>query len=225
MNSIDALLVIVAQNPQIQALRCFRYSIAPKVQARLRDPTAGEKRLIELAQHRKRNQKIRFWDALLLEMQECSLPMERLVREALYHQVNDDYIPIDPGHIRQVFDRFDNEMVALNSRVELRDNKFAHIPLLDFKSPFHEATSALVATCIEALDLKGFLICSGKSYHFIGKKLLEEEELIDILAKFILMHPIADHVWAAHQLLERSASLRITSVADRIEPFVIREIT
>lgn len=50
----------------------------------------------------------------------------------------------------------------------------------------------------------------GKSYHFISRTLSTKSELIEILAKFILLHPISDKSWAAHQIIEDSASLRIS---------------
>lgn len=56
---------------------------------------------------------------------------------------------------------------------------------------------------------KGAIINSGNSYHFIGCDLVNEAELVDFLAKGLLYGPITDTRWIAHQIIERSCTLRV----------------
>ena len=55
----------------------------------------------------------------------------------------------------------------------------------------------------------GFILNSGNSYHYISKKLTTENGLLDFLGRAILYGPLTDVRWIAHQIIERSFTLRI----------------
>jgi hypothetical protein len=85
-----------------------------------------------------------------------------------------------------------------------------HIPMLDFDLTSAPKNLGIIENILRVLKQRGMILNSGKSYHFIGYNLISENELLDLLAKFILVHPISDKAWTAHQIIERSASLRIS---------------
>lgn len=81
---------------------------------------------------------------------------------------------------RQVVLKGKNWNVAVGSRVILNDNALAHIPMLDLSAQKSPANLALV---IEAFKQRvvpeyggGLLIETGSSYHFLGQRLLSEQE-------------------------------------------------
>ena len=69
----------------------------------------------------------------------------------------------------------------------------------------------------------GFLLNSGKSYHFIGTSMVAESALYGLMGRLIMFNPIVDKSWVAHQLVEGYCALRVTEKDGGI-PGVIREV-
>jgi hypothetical protein len=148
---------------------------------------------------------------------------EKILSEALYHQANSHYEYINRNQLDEFLKTSRETPLAINSKLIMNDGTSKHIPLLDFKlSSNNKSHDNLVKACICILGLKGYILNSGRSYHFIGSQLVCESELLDLLAKFALLSPISDKAWVSHQIIERSASLRIT-VKNGKEPYLIDE--
>lgn len=223
MNSCDVLNKVIKENPQINSVRFFSFLTSTKLQDRYNIEASEFSSLIDEAIKLKRKLDVRFWHALLSLFSKSSQVDEKLVSHALYHQANSKYQYID------VVDAFNFCMhesggsSALNSKVIMSDGGTRHIPLLDFKVKSQESNLCVVVAAVKALKLRGYILDSGKSYHFIGLDLVSESELIDILAKFCLLAPVSDSAWASHQIIERSASLRV-SPRNGIHPVVVHHI-
>jgi hypothetical protein len=223
MKSVDAIEELLRVNPNVSALRFFPFSTKTKLQERRPDLGAMESALVQRVLARKSQERIRFWDALLETLMNEGLSSTALLGEVFYHQANRDYLFVDRAQLRDFLSSRDDQCLALNSKVIMADGSSSHVPLLDFKIDSQLENCQLAEDCIVVLGLRGSLLDSGRSYHFIGSDLVTENEMLDLLAKFTLLHPISDKAWAAHQLIERSASLRVTAKGGQC-PVIVRRI-
>lgn len=223
MNSIDVLKEILLSTPHISTMRFFSFTTSTKLQDRLSQISESEISIITRVMAKKKTEGIRFWNAMLalfIEDGECN---KKLLSEILYHQANQEYKYVSSSNLNEFLSDLGDGILALNSKVLMSDGSTRHIPLLDFKVASAPKNHQLASACIELLGLHGYLLDSGKSYHFIGYELVSESELLDILAKFILLDPVSDKAWAAHQIIERSTSLRITKKNGKY-PIVVGKI-
>jgi len=223
MNSCDALTEVIKENPQISSVRFFSFLTSTKLQDRYNIKASEFSSLIDEAIKLKRKLNVRFWHALLSLFSKASKVDEDLVSHALYHQANSKYQYIDVNATTDFCKCESGVSSALNSKVIMSDGGTRHIPLLDFKVKSQDSNLCVVVAAVKALKLRGYILDSGKSYHFIGLDLVSESELIDILAKFCLLAPISDSAWASHQIIERSASLRV-SPRNGVYPIVVHNI-
>jgi len=210
MNSCEVLAEIINKNPQISSLRFFLFSTSTKLQDRYSSASSDTAVLIAEAIKLKKKLGVRFWHALLTLFAKNSSVDEGLIRHALYHQANTRFQYMDAAEAFNFCMSDHSTPTAINSKVVLADGGTRHIPLLDFKVSSNPENLKIALATIKAMNLKGYLIDSGKSYHFIGTNLVSESELVDMLARFSLLAPISDSAWASHQIIERSASLRIS---------------
>jgi len=113
-----------------------------------------------------------------------------------------------------------------SSAVALSSGPSMHIPLIDFHCPFGRENEELSACASKLLDPKGgYLLSSGQSYHFYGKSLLNEDELPAFLGRALLLSPIVDRSWVAHQLIEGACGLRISArLPNGDVPRLVREV-
>ena len=95
-----------------------------------------------------------------------------------------------------------------------QDDKVMHLPMLDFHCRASSDNDALVVAVLKELGLQGYVAKSGRSYHYYGRRLMSEQDLITMLGRALLYSPIIDRAWIAHQLLERSCGLRISPGKD-----------
>ena len=223
MDSIDLLKDIVRNQPSIRTCRFFTFSTATKLQKRLTNISDEDAFLISKALEKKLHNGMRFWPALLSIFMEEKCYSEALLQEAFYHQPNCGYVYVERSHLESFLSTKMPSPLAVNSKVLLADGSARHIPLLDFKVPSKEGHDSLVIECVKALGLSGHVLDSGRSYHFVGTNLMSESELLDLLAKFIFLDPVSDKSWAAHQIVERSASLRISEARGQ-SPFLVATI-
>lgn len=210
MDSTTVIRELLLDNSDIKTCRFFSFSTFTKLQDRLRDVDPATNLLISKAQEKKKIDGVRFWNALLTIFVEEKIVNEKLVAEVFYHQPNRDFVYVDRTGIDEFFSGCKVAPQAINSKVLMIDGTSRHIPLLDFKVPSKQGHEGLVVDCVRAMGLSGYVLDSGRSYHFIGTTLVSESELFDCLAKFVLLDPISDKAWAVHQLIERSASLRVS---------------
>ncbi|WP_374948156.1 hypothetical protein [Mucilaginibacter sp.] len=166
-----------------------------------------------------------FWDSFNVSLFHTKLEDLSFLREVKFHNKIKKTYSITRATVanflvdQQAVDMY----LTFCSKVTFADGKIKHFPLLDFHIPVSAANENICIGVLKALKLKGFLLDSGKSYHFYGKELLEQEELISLLATALLFAPIIDRAWVAHQLIERKCSLRISKKYERL-PLKIRSI-
>jgi hypothetical protein len=130
-----------------------------------------------------------------------------------------------PGDLRSLLNKIANGMLVLSSSVRLFGPSQAHIPMIDFRCPATTKNRELAIRACRLLDRAGgYLLESGHSYHFYGKSLLTPNELLALLGRMLLLSPIIDRAWIAHQLIEGACGLRISSAVNVAEPFLSAEI-
>ena len=72
---------------------------------------------------------------------------------------------------------------------------------------------------------RGFLLESGRSYHYYGLQLLADEEWPAFLGRCLLMSGFADDRYIGHQLVDGHCVLRLSpGVAKTQAPTVVAEL-
>lgn len=223
MNKNNHIKDIIDLNPDISIFRLFEFSFNNKVQDKILNFTDSETGLLNDTVSFKEENKTSFWESFFKIITSKKIIEKRILNLAINHNKNNEYIFTSRKTLIDNIKKSNKKNLALNSKVILNNGKEMHIPMLDFKLKSNSENLNIIQAVLHEFSLKGYILDSGKSYHFIGKKLITEDELINLLAKFILIHPISDKAWAAHQIIERSASLRVSSKYG-IEPKLICEI-
>jgi hypothetical protein len=174
-----------------------------------------------------------FWDCANLACFESGSETGRLLSEALFH--NGDAAsrwtkPIDwvcRDNLEKLVESLDrNRILILSSEVKLDSGEVMHIPMIDFHCPESTQNTALVEECMRRLNCGGgWIVSSGKSYHFYGRHLLSQASLYKFLAYALLLSPITDRAWIAHQIIEGSCGLRISKrPSDQEPPRIVSQI-
>jgi hypothetical protein len=105
-----------------------------------------------------------------------------------------------------------HQLIGVVSRVRLAEGGSAHIPMMDFacpRSPTHlEALTTLLKRIWHGT---GFLLESGKSYHYYGVDLLSDQQWRAFLGKSLLMFGYVDDRYIGHQLIEDHCVLRLSA--------------
>ncbi len=107
----------------------------------------------------------------------------------------------------------DRAIVSFCSTVDT-DQGQMHLPMLDLQTSDLDLGMAVART----LDLPGLLIASGKSFHLFGQRLRTQPELMQLLGRAQLLNPLTDARWAAHQIINGYAALRISTESHRHHP-------
>ena len=213
----DVISAILEASPEIESLNVFEYEHPSLIQERLQ-LTLDEQQLVSAAMELRAHTVMPFWEALLLTCFEKPTGYERIMSEALYHQ-----------HHRSSLSRISRQAVAagqlkkcarvdyvnpqsLSSLVQVQGGKEMHLVLLDFHCPETHYNDRLVSqACRLLFSGKVFVLASGESYHAIGEYIVSWKVLQGLLTKSLLLAPIVDARYIAHQLLEHACALRIGS--------------
>lgn len=201
---------VVKNNPEIKVIRVFEFSSNNKLQDREQKVSSNNIDLINKTLTKKTTTGSSFWESLFSLTENGDKIDKNLLKNALFHNKNEKFTYYTRSDFLDFISRDIEGDIAINSKVILEDGSEKHIPMLDFKIKSNYENLKVVKDVLEVLELKGFILDSGKSYHFVGYDLKTETELLDLLAYFILLQPISDKAWATHQILERSASLRLS---------------
>lgn len=224
MTSIEIIEEIISTNNNIESFRFTRFPKQRLLQNQIEFNELELKHFNEAIEIRDKY-RLPFWDSIMLTYFFKKETSDNILKAALRH--NSPIENIDTSSISDIKrilknDPFDN--VAFNSRVILRNGEIRHIPLLDFHIPVTAESIIQIKKVLCLLGMNnGYIINSGESYHFIGNKLLNEDEFLNFLSKSLFFSPIIDRAWIAHQLIERSCSLRI-SLKHGIVPQLINRI-
>ena len=212
----EMIRYLLRRHPEIS--KCFVFE-PPFSRPLQENCTAGwELDMLDRALSLKSTTGLPFWEALMLLLPTVDAKAETLLRAAVRHNDPMDcrLEAIDADQLRANHCRLcdassdSNRMLALQSRVLLRDGNSRHIPMLDFHVPASDRSLHIVMTVLRVLDLSGFVLLSGKSYHFYGDELMEERDLYRFLGKALLFTPIVDRAWIAHQLIASACALRVS---------------
>jgi hypothetical protein len=212
----SVLGLIFSANPTIESFTAAEYVDPPLVQERL----AG----IENSPIFKKGVKMRqetllpFWDSVLAQALQGSMNAHEIVDAALFH--NDqpeashriEAVNAEKHLDNLLSDEWRGSTLALSSRVTLSDERRRHIPMLDFHIPANEVAYATVVKCLNSLAVGKFAIVdSGKSFHAYGMSLLDASGLRDFLSRALLLSPIVDTRYIAHQLRDKQCKLRVAA--------------
>ena len=162
-----------------------------------------------------------FWSAVNIANCQLSDWSQELIALSDHH--NESYY-FEVSDINTVKDISLDPNLGINSRVILASGEVRHIPMLDFHIKHFEHSLDLVRLICRQLNQRsGYILDSGASYHYVGNELLNEDAFISFLAHSLLFSPIVDNRWVAHQLLERSATLRVGKKND-VFPLIIESL-
>lgn len=224
INCIDIINYLASHHTQLAKFNFNAFSSYDLLQERI-DIEGELKTVFERALALREQTNLPFWDSF-----NVSIFGKRFRNFDFFEEIKFHNPPIYTHSItRESVSYFLSEQQKIDdyltvcSDVILSDGSRNHIPLIDFHIPVSDENEAICEATLKALDLKGFLLNSGKSYHFYGISLIDEPELINLLSRSLLFAPIIDRSWIAHQLIEKKCSLRISRKYSSI-PFKIRDI-
>lgn len=129
----------------------------------------------------------------------------------LNHNPHSNAKQIGVNEVRDYAEKLDRlgRVVAFRSLVVLECGQKMHIPMLDLATEYSKKNYKIVRSAIEALDMPGAVLSSGKSFHFYGRTLMTPKEYRVFLGKALLLAPITDCAWIAHQMIEGVSALRV----------------
>jgi hypothetical protein len=167
-----------------------------------------------------------FWDAANLKCFDQGAQALPVLKEALFHngpaesllKVPTTSVTLEWLHAIAATEA-QNSILVLSSRVQVVDRVDMHIPMLDFHCPESGSSLDLVNAALQALGINsGFIVRSGKSFHYYGRELIGQVQWTRFLSRALLLAPIVDRCWIAHQLIEGSGGLRISTRIDAARP-------
>jgi hypothetical protein len=221
LTAVDVIAELLAINSDIAEVLIFEPSPTLLAQDRL----GGDARSQEVlaAGLRIREQLgLPFWDAVLVSCFGAGVAAFPVLDQARFHNSPPARtIPIErldwsAAYLDGILNETKSDTIlVINSRVRLSDGGHRHIPMLDFHCPPNSRNEAL-ALRVSSLVCPsgGYLLESGKSYHFYGKGLISERDLPAFLGHALLFSPVIDRAWIAHQLIEGACGLRISAKAN-----------
>ena len=223
----SVLGLILGANPTIESFTAVEYFDPPLVQERI----AGIENTPIFKQGVKMRQEtlLPFWDSALAQTLQGSMDAHQIIEAALFHNTQPEVAHTIEAvnaekHLDNLLsDEWRGSTLALSSRVTLSDGSRRHIPMLDFHIPANEVTYATVVKCLTSLAVGKFAIVdSGKSFHAYGMSLLDASGLWDFLSRALLLSPIVDTRYIAHQLRDNQCKLRVAATPRKpTEPRVL----
>lgn len=155
--------------------------------------------------------KLPFWDCVMLSTFNNPDFSKKILDAALCHRECTNLIVLkNDNSLFQHLVQLKEEGYAWNSLVKLKNGERRHFPMLDFHIPVSNDNLNVVKTVLKKLGLKECMVLnSGESYHAISTNYTDEEQMMNILQRALFFSPIIDRLWIAHQMLNKSCSLRI----------------
>ena len=225
------VLALPEINPFLEELMFNIYSPYPGLEERFAQ--SADSSFHEIAEKARDFKKtafddIPYWESILIA---ASINKEKFgffIQEAIHHDSAREFsnrfeIPVSDLTDKLLQDhiaRLSNDTVlALCSKCKLRDGSIGHIPMMDFRClPSPENLDRVKAILKGLGQRNGAIVESGRSYHFYGFELLDQNEWIRFLAQCLLLHPFTDSRYIAHRLIGGTCALRIT--ATKLKPKV-----
>ncbi len=124
------------------------------------------------------------------------------------------------SYLRERYIVNDETALGLTSLVRLIGDRKGHLPLIDFNcGKFSEDLMRVYENLKYLKCLEGYLLDSGRSYHFIGTNPLDNNEFIRFLNHMSGSEIIGDN-WPRLQKETGFAVLRLTACPKRGKPYV-----
>src|SRR6266851_5380263 len=96
-----------------------------------------------------------------------------------------------------------NQLLAIISRVRLSRNRVMHIPMMDFRCAISKENLRTLGELLPEIGQRtGFILESGRSYHFYGKELLADRDWPVFVGRCLLMKNYSDERYIGHQLVD-----------------------
>lgn len=119
----------------------------------------------------------------------------------------------------------ENQLLGFVSSVCVIGQALRHIPMMDFKCrPSAKNLEVLTILLKNIGERKGYLLESGRSFHYYGTRLLREEEWRVFLGKCLLMSEYVDERYVGHQLVDGYCVLRLSAGKRGSAPMVVAEL-
>lgn len=222
MSTVDLIRELVAEDPAIAAVHVFRYSHPPQLQARITFSPAEED-LVRAALRVRESLQLPFWEAVLLSCFDHPGDHTRLLQEATFHRNHkESYLRMGRddvlgGRIAEMSEE-DSPAgpLSISSLIEVAGVGEQHWGFLDFHCAESSLNDNLVSQACSVL-YKGrtHILASGKSYHSIGADYMDEVSRQRFLTQALLLAPIVDGRYVAHQLLAGASALRLSGSRDK----------
>lgn len=224
--TIDIIKDVVKANPIVKNIFLHSFPTSMGIEKRISFSQLENDHFEKAIQFRNLT-KIGFWDSLMLTYFDREFFSRSILDHMLNHHARRERFALSSEQVlNDSLLQYKNalENFALNSMVETFDGKKMHFVLLDFHIPESTSNQKVVESLLDSLGLSnGFLLRSGKSYHYMSNFLVRKSKLDKILYKSIFYSPIIDKYWIAHQLLDNSCSIRITP-KNGFSPTLIKKI-
>lgn len=223
MNTLSLLKNMLSKSTELQEFTFHKYPSQVLVQRDLPNSGVAFEQIEEALSIRKRTG-LPFWDSVMLTFFNREEFSQEILTRSTYHNAVCEVIRTgDVGVIENIVKTERGVNVALNSQVFLTKKRKAHIFLLDFHIPPGERHLDVVACVLAELGVKGFVLESGESYHFVGDEYYSQQEIVQLLGRALLFSPIVDRAWIGHQLIEGNCSVRV-GYKHGVIPRVVKEV-
>lgn len=223
--TVDIIEEIISHNNNISSIRVVSHDIQKDTKIDLKSVWTGrEENVYNNALQLKANYSIPFWNGIMLSNinnpQWSESCLSASFRHNPVHFVAD--VPVNRIETLKTI-TVEGDRKSINSHVMTTEGKVKHIPMLDFHIPVNTVNTGIVKYICKIIGQDGYILNSGRSYHFIGKTLFSHENMIKFLGQALLFTPIVDEIWIAHQLQDGSCSLRFGE-KNGVYPTLICEI-
>lgn len=220
IDSIDILKRILNDNIDIKNLTFYEFGTYDLIQNRIKlaDPLD---RVFNEALKIRDMYKLPFWDSFNVSLFNKNIKNFDFLKQINFQNKPTKIFEYDRENFlnnKLYFQKY----TGISSLINGKDSN-SHIPFLDFHIPPSNTNQKICLKILIHLNLQGYLLNSGKSYHFIGKNVMDFENLQTVLHNALLFSPIIDKSWIAHQLIQKYCCLRISKKYDRL-PYLVEEI-
>jgi hypothetical protein len=221
--ALDVLFDQKSRNRQIRKMRFVSYPDAPGFEERcLNDSRSPLSQTFSRA-------------ATLAKLTNCDVPLwefawlmantpevfDRLVAQALEHNTDErrsqtfsvEASSLSPEWARKKLEGQSSHLVlAFCSKCQLADDSLVHIPMMDFRCEPCPTNQQKVESALRGIgQRRGYILNSGRSYHYYGLDLVDEISWIEFMAKNLLLSPLTDSRYIAHRLIDGTCALRIST--------------
>ena len=220
-DSIDAIKDIIAHNTSISEIQFVEFENYKLIQNRI-EISKGLEFTFKSALTLREKYNLPFWDGFNLNLFNRDIENFDFFEDILFQNQVKKIINLSRIDIEGLENLITDAYTAFSSKVNI-ENETKHLPLFDFHIPVGEKNLIICENVIKHLGLKGYLLDSGKSYHFMGNTPLNELDYKGLLYKALLFTPIIDRAWVSHQLIQGFSCLRISKKYDRV-PIIVLDI-